>query len=450
MNDKKTNPLWNILRSVRLTLILLSILAILSIIGTVVQQQEGSGIYHSIWFRLIVFCLSVNLIICSIDRFPATLKLFRLTPSPDRSKVFEEGTPRAILLSNTGLEQVSSGIQEHLRGRFRNLVIKDNGNAAFLYCEKGRYSLFSVYLVHLSVLFILCGAIIGSIFGFSAYVNIPEGGSIDSVIPSNGDAQKYKELGFSVKCEKFIVDFYNNGVPKEYRSDLGFIVNGKEVLKGSLLVNHPIKFMGVTFYQSSYGTVPGEKATLKVINNDKGAEETKIEVALGKSVILPDNKGELTVSDIRDNFMNLGPAALITVKSSEGKETPIWLFKDRDNIPENYSAMFEVSPKFNPSAYKPFTFSIDDMGSVTYTGLQVARDPGVQLVFTGFFMIITGLFFTFFTSHRKFWIKITGEKGNVKIDLAGTSNKNPAGMERELDRLLLSLKNIKPEGKHNG
>jgi len=440
MTDKKTNPLWNILRSVKLTLILLSILAVVSIIGTIIQQQEGAGIYHSIWFRMIIFFLSFNLIVCSIDRFPATLKLFRLTPSPDRSKVFEEDAPRTILLSNVDVEQVSSGIQEYLRGRFRNLVIKDNGNAAFLYCEKGRFSLFSVYLVHLSVLFILTGAIIGSIFGFNGYVNIPEGEAIDSITVTKGALESHKGLGFSVYCEKFHVDYYDNGTPKEYRSDLGFIVNGKEVLKGSLLVNHPIKFMGVTFYQSSYGTVPGDKIRIKIINDEKGAEETMIEAELGKSAMLPDNKGELTISDIRDNFMNLGPAALVVIKSPEGEATSIWLFKDRDTIMKSYSDMFELSPKFNPSVYKPFTFSIDDIGSVPYTGLQVARDPGVQFVFIGFIMIIAGLVLTFFTSHRKFWIRIADEKGDVKISLAGMANKNPVGMDRDLDRLLLNLK----------
>jgi cytochrome c biogenesis protein len=451
MTDKKTNPLWNILKSVKLTLFLLSILAIVSIIGTLIQQQDGAGIYHSIWFRLIIFCLSINLIVCSVDRFPATLKLFRLTPNPDRSKLFDDATPRTILLPGTGVEQTSSAMQGFLRGRFNNLAVKENGSTSFIYCEKGRFSLFSVYLVHLSVLFILIGAIIGSIFGFSGYVNIPEGGSIDSAVITDGEGHGHRELGFTVRCEKFLVDFYDNGSPKEYRSELSFIVNGQEALNGSLRVNHPITFMGVTFYQSSYGTVPGEKVRLKAINKETGTEEAMIEAELGKTVMLPDNKGELILSDIKDNFMNMmGPAVLITVKSPNGQETPIWLFQDRDMIKSKFSEMFELSPKFNPSAYSPFTFELNDMESVTYTGLQVSRDPGVKFVFVGFILIIAGLFLTFFTSQRRFWIRIKDENGEVKISLAGTASKNPVGMERDLDRLLLKLKKVTGEGGHNG
>jgi cytochrome c biogenesis protein len=467
MAEKSPNPIWDTLSSIRITLILLIILAITSIFGTLIPQQEESikfaqglspglaqmlsslqvfDMYHSVWFRLIIFLLSVNLIVCSIERFPVTLKLFRLTPSPDRSKVFEEAAPRTILLTNAAVEETSSRLQEYLRGRFNNLIVKESGNTAFIYCDKRRFSLFFVYLVHLSVLFILIGAIIGSIFGFNAYVNIPEGGSIDSVVITNGDLHSHKELGFSVQCNKFLVDYYDNGVPKEYRSDLSFIVKGKESLRGNLLVNHPIKFMGVTFYQSSYGAVPGNKIRIKAINDDKGAEETMIEAEVGKSVMLPDNKGELTVSNIRDEMS----AALIVIKSQGGEETPIWLFKNRDMMMKMAPDMFKQSAKFNPSIYRPYTFSLDEIESVAYTGLQVNRDPGVQLVFIGFIMIITGLFFTFFTSHRKFWIRVTAEKGDVKISLAGMSSKNPVAMEREIDRLLLRLKKVSLEGRHNG
>jgi cytochrome c biogenesis protein len=448
MSENKSNPLWNILRSVRLTLILLAVLATASIVGTLIQQQDSSAIYHSLWFRLIIFFLSINLIVCSIDRFPATLKLFSLIPKPDRSKVFDEETARNAVVSGADVSRALSGIQQYLRTRFHNLAVKENGATTFLYCEKGRHSLFSVYLVHLSVLFILIGAIIGSIFGFNGSMNIPEGAASNAVIISDGKTTVDRDLGFMVQCEKFFIDYYQNGVPKEYRSNLIFSVNGKEMLKGSLRVNHPITFMGITFYQASYGTVPGETARIKIINEEKNNEETPVELGKGKAVMLPDNKSSLTITDMRDDFMNLGPAVLVVIKSPEGKETPIWIFKNWEIIKKAYSDMFSMSSKFNPSAYKPFKLALDDMGSVAYTGLQVTRDPGVVYVFIGFAMIIIGLFLTFFTSHRKFWVRVSSGKENIKIDIAGSSNKNPVGLEKDLDRLLSNLKKA-AEGNHN-
>jgi cytochrome c biogenesis protein len=448
MSENKSNPLWKFLKSVKLTLVLLALLAAASVVGTLIQQQDSSAIYHSLWFRLIIFFLSINLIVCSIDRFPATLKLFSLIPKPDRVKVFEEETARTSIIPGIEISRGLSGIQQYLRTRFGNLVVKDNGATTFMYCEKGRYSLFSVYLVHLSVLFILVGAIIGSIFGFNGYMNIPEGEASDSVVLSSGDGHSHRDLGFTVQCEKFFIDYYQNGVPKEYKSNLIFGVNGKEMLKASLLVNHPVTFMGITFYQASYGTVAGDAARIKVVNEAKNNEETTIEAGKGKAVMLPDNKSTLIISDMQDDFMKLGPAIRVVIKSPEGVETPIWLFKDQDTIMKKYSDMFSMSQKFNPSAYKPFKLALDDVSSVAYTGLQVTRDPGVLYVFIGFAMIIIGLFFTFFTSHRKFWIRVSREKENIKIDIAGSSNKNPVGLERELDKLLSNLTNA-AEGNHN-
>ncbi|MBN1626860.1 MAG: cytochrome c biogenesis protein ResB, partial [Deltaproteobacteria bacterium] len=277
MTDKKTNPLWNLMKSVRLTLFLLALLAVASIIGTLVQEQDSAGIYRSLWFRLIILCLAVNLIACSIDRFPATLKRFRLTPRPDRTKVFEDADPRTILLHEADVDEVSSALKRSLMGKFNNLAVKESGGASFIYCEKGRFSLFSVHLVHLSVLFILAGALIGSIFGFNGYVNIPEGMATDSIVISDGDTYRYKKLGFIVRCEKFSIEYYKkentegagedkageSRVVKEYRSDLSFFVNGQAAKSMVLRVNHPIKFMGITFYQSNYGVMPGDKVRIR-------------------------------------------------------------------------------------------------------------------------------------------------------------------------------------------
>jgi len=105
--------------SLKLTIILLIIIAVASILGTIIPQQYQGGesfrhlspglfkvfnslqlfdMYHSVWFITLMVLLSLNLIVCSLDRFPASWKLFRAIPSPDRSKPFENLSPNRILL----------------------------------------------------------------------------------------------------------------------------------------------------------------------------------------------------------------------------------------------------------------------------------------------------------------------------------------------------------------
>jgi len=101
--------------------------------------------------------------------------------------------------------------------------------------------------------------------------------------------------------------------------------------------------------------------------------------------------------------------------------------------------MFQA-PILNPSSFKPYTFFLDGIESRYYTGLQVNRDPGVPLVWLGFFLIIAGLFVTFFISHRRVWVRLSESQGRVSVSVAGTANKNPVGLEKELDRLIQKLR----------
>ena len=100
------------------------------------------------------------------------------------------------------------------------------------------------------------------------------------------------------------------------------------------------------------------------------------------------------------------------------------------------------SPRLNPSVFEPYTFFLTNIKARYYTGLQVNRDPGVPIVYAGFALMTLGFMAAFFASHRRFWIRISKENNKVRISVAGTSNKNPVGMERESSRLVKDMKEL--------
>ncbi|MGD2127633.1 MAG: cytochrome c biogenesis protein ResB [Desulfobacteraceae bacterium] len=456
--EKRPNAIWNIFSSIKLTLVLLILLAITSIFGTLIPQQEGAmafaqrlspglvnllsslqlfDMYHSVWFRLLIGSLALNLVVCSIDRFPTSMKRFRARPKPDRFKPFKNLASQRSFSLKEEMTETSDRVAQILKAQYRRLETKITDTGHFFYADKGRYSHFGVYLVHLSVLLILIGGIIGSFFGFEAYVNIPEGEAVETVRLRKTRAPK--TLPFTVRCEKFTVDFYENGAPKEYRSDLIFIADGKAVQHGALLVNHPITFNGITFYQSSYGTLPGNRVRLH-ISGELNSENAFFDAEVGTRYQLPGNEAQFLVRDIRPNFMRMGPAVQIMIKPAEGEDITFWVFQNEAQIRNRFPGIFQKFPKLNPSAFKPYTFFLDEIESRYYTGLQVNKDPGVSLVWLGFFVIILGLFVTFFMSHRRVWVHISNTSQGITVSVAGKANKNPVGLEKELDQLTERLR----------
>jgi len=95
--------IWKFFTSVKLAVVLLIILAIVSVIGTVIQQNEAPerylqeyskatvdlfeilgffDMYHTWWFVLLLFLLTANLTVCTLDRFPHTWKIIKAPLKP--------------------------------------------------------------------------------------------------------------------------------------------------------------------------------------------------------------------------------------------------------------------------------------------------------------------------------------------------------------------------------
>jgi cytochrome c biogenesis protein len=368
------------------------------------------------------------------------LKRFRTTPRPDRTKPFENLPLEQYFTVQGDVERSAQLTERFLQRRYGKIHEKISGDEHFLYGQKGRYAHFGFYLVHLSVLFILIGSIIGSFFGFEAYVNILEGEQVATVSLRTG--MDRLKLGFEVRCNKFSVDFYENGAPKEYRSNLSFLIDGKVVEEKSVLVNHPAQFRGVTFYQSNYGSVPGKYVQLRIVRQASNNKTVVLTAEAGSSLQLPGNEGRFKVADVRQDFMRMGPAVLITIEPNLGEETRFWIFQNEKMIRKQFSGLLNRFPKLNPSAFEPYTFFLEGMESKYYTGLQVNKDPGVPIVWIGCFLMVTGFFVTFFMSHRRIWVRISKKKKGIKFSIAGTSSKNPVGLQRELEHLTHNLRNL--------
>jgi cytochrome c biogenesis protein len=438
--------IFDLFRSLKLTISLLILLAILSIIGTLIAQNAtrseyiqryGIGLYevlnffnlfdmyHSWWFSAILLLLVINLISCSLHRFPGVWKQISHKPT---SGGLEDSMLKALpyvekvrnsIQSETKAEE---NIRSYLKKRFGNPRLIEAEEAITFYSEKGRFSRLGVYITHLSILIILIGGILGSLLGFKGHVEILEGETVDRIFLRIKDEEILKPIGFSVRCDDFNITYYDLKRPekhvKEYTSHLTILENGKEVLKKTVQVNHPLHYKGLAFYQSNYGTA--HDITLGIQWRNK-KEMAVFKAPEGVTVPVPNSNIFIRVLKYASQAHNFGEGVQVVLFKPNQEPQPFWLLKN--------------FPKLDERRGGEFTLTLEGITSKDYTGLQVTKDPGVWVVWIGCGLMIFGLIVSFFFSHQRVWVRIPKSPGG-EIVLAGSTNKNRMGFEKTFSQLV--------------
>lgn len=454
MNSKQSEKgaldrIWKLFASVRLSVIVLTLLALTSIIGTVIPQngspdayREAYGeaitrffffldifdMYHSWWFQLLVVLLGINLVVCSVDRLPGVMKIVKRdqnkNPGPYRKSVAGE-----TLEIEKGADELIESLKPRLKGTMGELTqIQEEGKETqLLFGEKGRWTRLGVYVVHASVLLLLVGGLLGSLFGYEGFMNIAEGEASSEVILRNH--QGVVPLDYEIRCEKFSLSHYDTGAPKEYRSNLVVTKDGQEVARKSIVVNDPLRIFGVSFYQASYGQATPDKAEFNFTSKASGMVYTR-QGRFGDAIKIPEGLGTFTPVQFSGNYQFRGQsigAAVLGLLEKEGKD-PVRLA-----LPVRFS-------RFDKMRRGDVAIAVGNFEERYYTGLQVTKDPGVWLVYAGFLLMIGGCWITFFMSHKGFMVEVRPTKKGAKLTLYGQANKNKLGMEMVIRRLTESLK----------
>jgi cytochrome c biogenesis protein len=461
-NKSITDRIWDLFASVKFAVVIFVVIALTSIVGTVIEQNvnpeknikvltrmfgEGAApaiydvldklgfmnMYHSWWFVTLLLLFCANLVICSIDRLPRIWKLVREPIRPLSDEYLEKMSIKRVLILKGKHPEVKGRAAEAIRKiGFRPSESTTDKGVQF-FSEKGNFTRLGVYITHLSILIIMAGAIVGLFFGFNGWLPLGEGET---------SSYAYKEhdtkipLGFDIRCDKFEVDFYGDSdMPKAYKSWLTVLKDGKEIMKKAITVNDPLKYEGITFYQSSFGTIPDSFGrgilTLDLVSRDGKSEQ--VQARLGDQFTIPgtsitghitnfspaltlDQSGKPVTYD--SNMVN--PAIFVEFTGLAQKPVGGWIFK---RFPRTWDLPDGSKVEFL------------NFWGVQYTGLQVRKDPGVGIVYLGCILMALGLYITFFMSHRRIWVNLAEEKGATKILIGASANKNRASLEKKIERL---------------
>jgi cytochrome c biogenesis protein len=490
-----SEKIWKFFSSVRLAVILLIILAVVSVIGTVIQQNQAPeeylreysqatvqlfetlgffDLYHTWWFVLLLLLFTSNLTICSLERFPHAWKAMRAP-----LKMLGEDGLKAMPFRNefavkTDADQASAAILAAMGKRhYRTLVAKEQGFTAVA-AQKGAFTRMGVYITHVSILLIFIGALLGAFFGFKGFLNLPEGEASgvvylrneplwDKIMDAFGISKSpviYAQgsipampLGFYVACDDFEVDYYVNagrptGMPSEYWSRLSVYDRMRQkVLDKRIRVNDPLTYHGITFYQSSYGTLPNTEGVviLNIHPKNASAPSETVRAKPGEYVYVPSIDRTIRVLGVAAFGMRDPATGQVLSYPSRNDElvnpaVELEVFRGKSRTSPLYRTQLLKVDSGKPLMPESYDIDYVDYWGVRYTGLQVTKDPGVWVVYSGFIMLCFGPLIAFFGSHRKIWARIEVRKGQTAVLLAGSSNRNRVSFEREFESLLGQIK----------
>jgi cytochrome c biogenesis protein len=300
--------LFELLSSMRFAISLLSILAVASIIGTVLKQAEPYSnyliqfgpfwfeafeklglydVYHAAWFLLILTFLVASTSVCiwrNAPNFAREMKSFREHVSEQSLAAFKHQHEVTTTLAS---EALAASAQTYLEGQGYKVKNLPREDGVLLAAKAGSWNRLGYFLAHSAIVMICIGGLMDGNLVFKAQqllgfkkietrdipqsqvppisrlspsnpsfrgsVQIPEGSSADVAFLNVADGYLVQDLPFTVALKQFRIEHYTTGQPKNFESDLEiFDRSGKKIRDATIAVNHPLIQDGIAIYQSSF------------------------------------------------------------------------------------------------------------------------------------------------------------------------------------------------------
>jgi cytochrome c biogenesis protein len=431
MFKRLRTELLPILADLRFAIVLLLAIALFSISGTVIEQEQSvefykanypeapalfgfltwkvllviglDHVYKTWWFLSLMILFGTSLATCTFTRqFPA-LKAARTWKFYDRPRQFEK-----LALSTTLKTESLAPLAQALQQKRFKVFQADNA----LYARKGLAGRIGPIVVHASMILILLGAIWGTFTGFMAQELVPSGDAfrVQNIVQAGSWARPQIPKDWSMRVNRFWIDYTSTGDIDQFYSDLSVLdPQGQEIDRRTIHVNQPLKHDGVTVYQTDWA-IAGVK------------------VRVNKSPIFRLPMARLPVQGGRlwGTWVPIKPdmSAGISLVARDLQGTVV---------------VYDTAGKMVGSLRTGMSLSVEGIDLsllevIGSTGLQIKADPGIPFVYAGFGLLMLSVMMSY-VSHSQVWALLENET----LYLGGRTNRGQILFERELVEVVSQL-----------
>jgi cytochrome c biogenesis protein len=342
------------LSSMRFAISLLTVICIASVIGTVVKQHEPINnyvnqfgpfwadvfasaslfsVYSAWWFLLILAFLVTSTSLCITRNTPKIFSDFRAFKENIREKSLLAFPNRAQQALDETPEGAANRIGQHLLGAGWKVKLQSRESADGLgwmvAAKKGVANKIGYLAAHSAIVLVCIGGLLdgdlvvraqmlfngktpftgGGLIAdvpaehrlspsnptFRGNLLVTEGTTAGTAILAQPNGVMLQDLPFSVELKKFIVEYYDTGMPKLFASDITIHDHETGEKKDARVeVNHPASHRGINIYQSSFDD-GGSKVTLQAVPLNAPTRPFEVTGVIGGSTQLANGSDKLTL-----------------------------------------------------------------------------------------------------------------------------------------------------------
>ena len=311
--ELKTDRRWlataiELLSSMRFAISLLSLLAIASVIGTVMKQNEPVpnyinqfgpfwyevfnkfglySVYSAWWFLLILAFLVTSTSLCISRNAPKMLKDMRSWRDNVREQSLRNFHHRIEWDFAGSRATLSQLLAARIAERGYKVKLVDKNNAILIAAKQGAANKWGYIFAHSAIVIICVGGLLDSDLPirwqawfqnktpfsgngviaqipaqhrlglgnptFRGNTLIPEGSSSDTAIIQEKNGVFIQDLPFTIRLKHFVIDYYSTGMPKLFASDVEVTDHDSgKTFPATIKVNQPLLYKGLAVYQSSF------------------------------------------------------------------------------------------------------------------------------------------------------------------------------------------------------